>query len=202
MAPTELEPAEIARRLKAARTLGGFKSTAELAKVLPAGLGDKTLRKMESVNDPRMPRSHELAAIAEATGVQPDFFTVDRDALGYPPDLLEPTHFLRGASEEDLKAADMAAYEAQRALVRDFGAHAPGAAVMLQTVLDELDELRQSIRETRELEHKVDRLLRALGLEDEDRDPAIAFAEAIEAAVRAPRGSQPGHDAAAGANDS
>lgn len=69
----------VTRRIKAARALKGFRSTAALAKELDAGLGDKTLREIESGKRPILER--ELREIAGACGVPYEFFTVDFDRL-------------------------------------------------------------------------------------------------------------------------
>lgn len=68
---------ELRRRLKAARALAGFKSTAALAAAMPqgSGLGDRTLRKLEG-GEAEI-RSPALREIAAACGLPYEFFTID-----------------------------------------------------------------------------------------------------------------------------
>lgn len=66
---------DVTRRIKAARALAGFDSRAALAAKLDAGLGAKTLQKIESGERPVVQR--ELREIAEACGLPYEFFTVD-----------------------------------------------------------------------------------------------------------------------------
>jgi transcriptional regulator with XRE-family HTH domain len=81
----EINDAEIGRRIKAARALGGYTSTEGLAEAInETGLGEKTLRKMEAGE--RHAEPSELHAIAHACGLPDAFFYADfHQALGATP---------------------------------------------------------------------------------------------------------------------
>lgn len=87
-----LDSEETARRIKAARMVAGIASASALAERIGSrGLGDKTLRKIESGVRPA--RLHELQRIASACGLPVAFFTLELDELGQrladdsPPDI-------------------------------------------------------------------------------------------------------------------
>lgn len=71
---------DIRRRIKAARALAGY-SVSDLAeRTAEQGLGERTLRKMESGERPA--RRMELDQIAVACGLPPAWFTADLSRLG------------------------------------------------------------------------------------------------------------------------
>lgn len=69
------------RRMRAARALAGFKNVGDLADAIgaDAGLGERTLRKLEGGESPLRPPA--MREIAHACGLPYEFFTVDFSRL-------------------------------------------------------------------------------------------------------------------------
>jgi hypothetical protein len=77
-------PDDLARRIKAARALGGFGSVAALVEAIgEPGLGVRTLGKIEAGE--REPRPWQLALIARECGVSEAFFSADLATLAETP---------------------------------------------------------------------------------------------------------------------
>lgn len=77
IAGVQLDPEDVARRVKAARMLAGYSSVKKLAAAInEKGLSGGTIRKYEEAR--RTPiRTSELYAIAEACGLPLEWFYVD-----------------------------------------------------------------------------------------------------------------------------
>lgn len=95
----------LSRLLKAARAIGGFSSTADLAAALDRrGLGVSTLRAMERGR--RWPTGPELRAIARACGVGSDetFFVMSFSGPDSTPQRIRRVRELRGLTPSNLAA--------------------------------------------------------------------------------------------------
>lgn len=144
---------ELAKRVRAARGYAGM-AQPELAGKL--GVSTSTLKRIEGgkTSLQGFERDGFIRAAADATDLPAEFFTVDRESLGRPPDLLEPSQLVRPPHDEAaLEAADNRARELEAALVEEFGKLAPGAALMFREVLDRLASIEQALRaEDRDLD--------------------------------------------------
>lgn len=95
-----------ARRLKAARALGGFDSQGALADALTLPrFGERTIREVELGKRPLF--EHEAGAVAAACGISAAFFTIDLEHLDDATPRLSPES-AREFLEELLAVADRA----------------------------------------------------------------------------------------------
>lgn len=79
-----MDRAELARRLKAARALGGFTKPVGLARhplLVENGIKDWKIRDFESLNGRTEPRPMELEVIAQACGLPAEWFSAPFERL-------------------------------------------------------------------------------------------------------------------------
>lgn len=85
----EVDRAELIRRMKAARALGGFTAPSKLAMhplLRENGIKDSRLRELESMKGRADVRPMELEVIARACGLPPEFFSASFERMATPSD--------------------------------------------------------------------------------------------------------------------